>query len=991
MALQARFEADFSAFKNAVDQAEVQLKSFDAGAGKVSTSLTRMSNSLSGTKMIQDATLMAKAVENVGGVSALTERELQRVAQQAQQAAEKLRALGQDVPPGIQKIADKFKEVGVAGRAAQSVVEDLKNELVGVFTVGAITAFGRKVLEAGDIIQKMADQTGLSIEQVQRLQYIAGQSGSSIESLVGAVQNLQQRLGDENSGAAGAMRKLGINADAFGKLNTYAQMTSLAEAVRGVHDPTEQASLAAALFGKTWKEILPAIKAGMEDVGKAATVMGDDTVHQLDAIGDALKASEQTAVAWGGNVVLWINKAGYAFGNMLSAFNPEHFGRMTSMMLQAEGALNDPNGLKGAFSSIKAPAVAAANAIEQVGMSSAKAADLEKTLTESAKASIEVHKQQAEAVKKVAEAQERFRNSVERLSFKTFVTDGLPMVGLMTDLSVRSGQFRDGLLDLDSAINEVHTGLSITGQELKSVTIPAFAALATGAVPQGTAAIKEATAATKTLGETLRTDLLTTLQQIPDLVVSAFTGGGGLTGALKGIGSLVGSKIGKDIGESIKSLASFGGPIGSAIGSLVGPLLGAITGIGGPSKNELAARSAAGSFQSQFGSFQQLMDAVGDAYTKTGHGADAARQAVQRLLDATHQSAEAVQAALTPINAVMDAAKAKATLTATSVQQIVSAGQSLGTTLPPALKTLIDQLAHMQGLTDQERDSLLGLTSAVKPNFEALEGVAASYGVTLSGLGSKFEQAHLEGQAKKIYDDFDALRSAGADVGGVLFGMRTQIGNLVADSQKFGTAIPDNIRPLIENLIQTGQLTDEAGQQFTDLTAISFEDTPVDAGVAGLTEKVTSLIQSITGDAGAVSAINAVSEAVLAIPNKTIHVGWTVDPFPDVTLPEGFSTGSNGGLVTSAGIQAFAGGGRVLPFSRGTDTVPAMLTPGEVVLTKDQQQRLASGQAAPVIDLAGVRADLQALRADNARRDAQFAVTLAKAVRDEVQKVQVRR
>jgi hypothetical protein len=45
-------------------------------------------------------------------------------------------------------------------------------------------------------------------------------------------------------------------------------------------------------------------------------------------------------------------------------------------------------------------------------------------------------------------------------------------------------------------------------------------------------------------------------------------------------------------------------------------------------------------------------------------------------------------------------------------------------------------------------------------------------------------------------------------------------------------------------------------------------------------------------------------------------------------------------------VQHFAGGGNVLPFKpRGTDTVPAMLTPGETVRTAKQETALDTGQA----------------------------------------------
>src|SRR5580765_3837497 len=104
MALSATFAADFTSFTQACAKAEVSLKGIESGASAVESKLTRMGDSLSGTKIIQQASIMAEAVERVGGVSTLTSQELQRVGATATEAAEKLRKLGQEVPPGIQKI-----------------------------------------------------------------------------------------------------------------------------------------------------------------------------------------------------------------------------------------------------------------------------------------------------------------------------------------------------------------------------------------------------------------------------------------------------------------------------------------------------------------------------------------------------------------------------------------------------------------------------------------------------------------------------------------------------------------------------------------------------------------------------------------------------------------------------------------------------------------------------------------------------------------------
>ena len=285
--------------------------------------------------------------------------------------------------------------MGTTAETSTGLLGGMGAQLAGLFTLGAIVAFGNTVLDAGDKIMKMADQTGLGIDQIQKLQYIAGQSGSSVESLVGAVQNLQLRLGDESSGAAGAVGKLGINMAAFTKLDSYAQLTAVAEAVKGIQNPTEQVTLAAAVFGKTWKEILPAIKSGMQEVGDEAPIMADETVKSLDRVGDAMTRAKQQATAWGGATVLALEGAGFAVGDYLSRFNPEHWGVSTSEILAQQKALNDPDGLLDAMMMIPTAVAPAVAAIDSLGNTAGQTRLAEMDLTASAEALIVVNKKLA--------------------------------------------------------------------------------------------------------------------------------------------------------------------------------------------------------------------------------------------------------------------------------------------------------------------------------------------------------------------------------------------------------------------------------------------------------------------------------------------------------------------------------------------------------------------------------------------------------------------
>lgn len=407
MPITGTLAADFTSFYDAVTTADVKLKSFDDDARKVGKSLATMADSFSGRKIITEATQMAAVFDDVSLKGRFTNSELTRMASVGAEATAKLKALGQDVPPGIQRIADAAKGVGENLTASQGVLGSFAGYVAGAFTIGAVVQFGREVLAAGDAIQKMADQTGLSYKEVQQLQYVAGQSGTSIESLVGAVQNLQQKLGSGDEGAAGAMSRLKINTEDFLKLPTYQQLTTMASALQGVQDPTEQAALSASVFGKTWKEVLPAIKAGMKETGDAATTMADDVVRATDRIGDSMDAAKRITIVAGASIVGELEQMGFRLGDYFSRLDPSHWGTANSELLKHQEALaRVSNVLSGA----QVPQKQYADGIKAITLSQQELNTWYKTTDATLAESIEANKKAADEAKRMAEIMAELRN-----------------------------------------------------------------------------------------------------------------------------------------------------------------------------------------------------------------------------------------------------------------------------------------------------------------------------------------------------------------------------------------------------------------------------------------------------------------------------------------------------------------------------------------------------------------------------------------------------
>jgi hypothetical protein len=429
-------------------------------------------------------------------------------------------------------------------------------------------------------------------------------------------------------------------------------------------------------------------------------------------------------------------------------------------------------------------------------------------------------------------------------------------------------------------------------------------------------------------------------QQLPSILEQAFEGGGGAEGAAKAFGARIadnliagyvdrmkksgtaitakqqdaigvgaagatalGGALGGSGGATVASLAaSVGGTALAASGMTAATVGGAVAlgaataGIGAAavgvyllakhfltvSQAEKDARTEFAKLQDLYGSLPATIDAVGKAYALMGKNGDEAQRDLKRALDATHESAEAEDAALKPILDVLAAAEQKAKDTADAVDELTAAGEAFGGTVPDAFKDTIKQLATMQGITEDQRKALLGLVKDVKPNFEQLTQTAAKYGVTLEGLGKNFQQANIESRTKAIVDDFNALTAAGGDAGGILSGMADEISQLVSDSKRFGTAIPENMKPLIDELLRAHKLIDENGNALEDLTGVSFEDTPLDDSLTKLSdaiEKLTKALEKI----GTVTIPTAPTTPANPTPEAAGGIGYAPGPMSFTT------------------------------------------------------------------------------------------------------------
>src|SRR5262245_9911070 len=302
MPVSGTFLADFSKFNDAVEQAETKLVSFETDANKVGAALSRMEKALSGKQMIQQATLMAEAVDRLGGelgtmggIAKLTGNELQRMGAQATEAIEKMRAAGvQEIPANLTAIANAAKDAesafGPLGGAMGQVFAGFTAANLVTKIGSGLIEFGKSAVEDAGALVDLSNKTFLSMTTLQQMDHVARQAGSNMEEFSAAAFKMGVNIQDGTAKARQAAIDLGLD---WARLRAAAaddQFHMVIDALEGMEKGQRRNADAVALFGRAAGPILQSIADGYNRIAKEANVAGDAQVHAVDDASDAWDA-----------------------------------------------------------------------------------------------------------------------------------------------------------------------------------------------------------------------------------------------------------------------------------------------------------------------------------------------------------------------------------------------------------------------------------------------------------------------------------------------------------------------------------------------------------------------------------------------------------------------------------------------------------------------------------------------------------------------------
>lgn len=833
-----------------------------------------------------------QGLQDVQKAAGEVDKGLTSIEQHAPELGAKLDELKQRTT-NLAKELDKKKEAATKGAESVGV---LGRAVMAYAAPAAIGLAIKQTIAYADTIENLSKQTGIAPGKLQALEFSAKQVGLTIDPVARAIGSMSDRIASGDKSAVGALDRLGLSFKNIRGMSPDAAFIEIAKAIAGVEDPMQRAADATDVFGRTGLELLPLLTSDIEKLMKKAKdlglVMDDETTKAAadlnSQLSNLLDVGKRLIMVFFAPLLPIINALIGPLGYLTA-----ELGKMINAILSPLDQMREFAELLGIISTRLPGVPKGPGATFMPGQLEIPG--------DPATSGVFGQSLDFTIAQMNAQMKARAAGAGGRSNVLPFQRPGYePMdAGYLGWLQQARGVQTYGMPGIGPG--------TFPGWAQPTP----FSGRMEGGLPWAPYA--------GTVG-----------QNRPNQGGGFMAGAGGrFLGAGLGLASnflpgmnQTGSMVGSSLGGALGGLKSVTGMMGS-FAPMLGPLMGIAGGlIGklfGPSKSEIDRKetgTARSSLVADFGG----MDGLQQAADRAGFSLDKLLNA-QKMVDFTAE-----------------------------VKKLEKAMGDYDTKIADANASLEDMKGELSGLQGDldgvlKKGESLGYNfdksgNLVSVNFQQMKDTADKYGISLDALGPAFQRQRLGAMAKEIINDFTLLNKGGTETGTILLGMTPKINDLVNQSVKYGTEIPANMQPWIQNLIDTGKLTDQNGTKITDISKMKFgqpvatEYEQIQGAVRDLIAKMNDMITKIGEMTAAIDLMTR---------PRTVQVGVEVND------PEGWLSGDGNGSQPTEGMSmgGLVGRPRYLSaggfIARGTDTVPAMLTPGEGVLRRDAVSRLMRG------------------------------------------------
>jgi hypothetical protein len=918
MALSATFTANFSSFYDAVDKAETKLKDFGAGADKAGQRLNAMGNQFSGVKIIQDATLMVKAIEDIGGTTKLTEKELAKLGATANEAVAKMKALGMDVPKNLQKIADETKNAGKATTDWMGTLTTIAGAVGIAFSVDAIVGFVGSVFDAASAVKDLGNQWGFSTDAVQKWKGAARDAGITTEALGKSILFVTEKLSEASPAYDALLKNIGLSGPALRNMKMEDAYKEILTAISKVEDATLQYDLTLGLVGPSAKQVIGGIRDGIVEATDKQILMSKETIKRLADAEEAWGKLKDTVVIHSGEMIAAVMKATKGMTSSWGEFfqtvsDYVQFGpAVAASLAKQRAAAADAATATADLGNALKPVASHGEAVNRTMKTTAQILQELKDKEEAAKRAEDARKKALEEAKRAEEAYTReLKKHDDALDDLVNSWGGASGSGAIGKANLYLQALRNAIpieqmsatakLDIHKAMDAAIVSYQAAGQMAPKVMYDIW--LATKNATEG---VIEFSSKWKNFADIVNTQPIDlgkgfAMAPPPELTPwkDAFTDFANTLPAIFGSAMAArGGDMGKVLGQQMAA----------GIGAAIGPAIAA--GMKGTTaQNNMATGLGIATVTQMFSEvFGNIIDA---------------QKASQRFAYALRQMTDDMHADLVGPNSPYE-----------DFEDLEAAANALGLTFadvwnPDGVNTFGHHLQERinEFLTLQEESDRWA--SEMATALEEVMAAAERYGITLEELGPAMQRQELDKQAQQLYKDWQVLNQAGLDTIVITDHMGEAVSDYVDQALAMGHEVPIAMKPMIEAMIQAGTLTDENGVAFENLEAsgISFAMT-MSEGFKGMIDEVKKLTDMISRSLGL--AITNIPQ-----PKITGQVTWDV---PNPLVPEAQTHGADGGEHSYArGTDGFVN------FGKGT---PVILHGWEAVVPRGDANATVTGGGA---------------------------------------------
>lgn len=181
---------------------------------------------------------------------------------------------GQQAVDQLRTSMDRMKDTvdGVSSRFGA-----LKGALAGLAGAAVVTGFVsmmKGIIDTADHLNDLRQKTGMAVEDLDALGYVAELNGSSLEQVSGAIGKLAKNMAEAAGGgkeAIGVFNQFGISQKELkdGSISATEAMARIADKIAAMPDGWQKTAAAQKVFGKSAADMVPLLNAGGDAIRDA--------------------------------------------------------------------------------------------------------------------------------------------------------------------------------------------------------------------------------------------------------------------------------------------------------------------------------------------------------------------------------------------------------------------------------------------------------------------------------------------------------------------------------------------------------------------------------------------------------------------------------------------------------------------------------------------------------------------------------------------------